>query len=112
MHVPPLGISLHVLMENVEKIQYQAALAVTRAWQGSSRVKLYDKLAWESLSDRRMCRRVLQIHKIVNEKTPVYLRDKLSANRRTVINLPNVFQALRCRADRYLKRFFLDAIRT
>ena len=105
-------MSLPVLMENVEKIQYQAALAVTGAWDGSSRVKLYEELGWESLSDRRMCRRVLQIHKIVTEKTPVYLRDKLPANRRTVINLPNVFQALRCRTDRYLKSFFPDATRT
>ena len=40
---PPLGVSLHVIMENVEKIQYQAALAVTGGWQGSSRVKLYDR---------------------------------------------------------------------
>ena len=59
-----------------------------------------------------MCRRVLQIHKIVTEKTPAYLRDKLPANRRTVIDLPNVFQALRCRTDRYLKSFFPDATRT
>ena len=59
-----------------------------------------------------MCRRVLQIHKIVTEKTPVYLRDKLPANRRTVINLPNVFQAPRCRTDRYLKSFFPDATRS
>ena len=112
VHEPPLGMALHVLMENVEKIQYQAALAVTGAWHGSSRVKLYEELGWESLSDRRMCRRVLQIHKILTEKTPVYLRDKLPANRRTVINLPNLFQALRCRTDRYLKSFFPDATRT
>ena len=46
-------------MEMLEKNQYQAALAVTGAWQGSSRVKLYEELGWESLSDRRMCRRVV-----------------------------------------------------
>ena len=28
---PPLGVSLHDLMEKVEKIHYQAALAVTNA---------------------------------------------------------------------------------
>ena len=75
----------------VEKIQYQAALAVTGAWQGSDRVKLYEELGWESLSDRRMCKRVLQIHKIVNGGTPSYLRDIMPPNRRNLANLPCVF---------------------
>ena len=55
-------------MEEVEKVQYQAGLAITGAWQGSSRSKLYEELGWESLSDRRWCRRILQIHKIVKIK--------------------------------------------
>ena len=67
-------------MEKVERIQYQAALAVTGAWQGSSRVKLYDELGWESLSERRMWKSVLQIHKIVDRRTPSYLRDKMPPN--------------------------------
>ena len=62
-------------MEKVGKNQYQAAHAV--AWQGSSRVKIYEELGWESLSERRMCKRVLQIHKIVDRRTPSYLRDKM-----------------------------------
>ena len=57
-----------------------------------------------------MCKRVLQIHKIVNEKTPGYLQDKLPANRRAVIHLPNVFQVVKCRTDRYSKSFSPDAI--
>ena len=36
-HEPPLGVTLHHHMEMVEKTQYQAALAVTGAWQGTSR---------------------------------------------------------------------------
>ena len=40
-------------MEEIERIQYQAALAITGAWKDSSRVKLYEELGWESLSDRR-----------------------------------------------------------
>ena len=34
------GVNLTDLMEKAERIQYQAALAVTDAWQGSSRSKL------------------------------------------------------------------------
>ena len=40
-------------MEKLEKVQYQAALAITGAWQGSSRSKIYEELGWENLSDRR-----------------------------------------------------------
>ena len=48
-HIPPLtnaydsSINLNYLMDSIEKIQYQAALVVTGAWQGSSRNKLYDE---------------------------------------------------------------------
>ena len=59
-----LGVTLSSLMERVERIQYQAALAITGAWQGSNRAKLYEELGWETLSDRRWCRRILQIYKI------------------------------------------------
>ena len=58
-------------MTKVERIQYQAALAITGAWQGSSRTKLYDELGWETLSDRRKCRRAIQVHKIINKSTLV-----------------------------------------
>ena len=49
-HIPskilqaPLGMSLCSLMERVERIQYQAALAITGAWQGSSRSTIYEEL--------------------------------------------------------------------
>ena len=65
-------------MEKVERTQYLAALAVTGAWRGTNRSKLYEELGWETLTDRRWCRRILQIHKIENNKTPSYLKDKLT----------------------------------
>ena len=58
-HIPPLSnqfcssITLHSLMESIERIQYQAALFITGTWKGTNRNKLYDELGWESLSDRR-----------------------------------------------------------
>ena len=79
-HIPSIqtqsGVTLTDLMEKLEKIQYQTALAVTGAWQGSSRSKLYEELGWESLSERRWSRRILQIHNIVSNMTPSYLKDK------------------------------------
>ena len=115
-HIPPtsrephLGLALHDHMETVEKTQYQAALAVTGAWQGTSRIKIYEELGWESLSDRRMCKRVLQVHKILSEKTPSYLREKLPPNRRVIIDLPHVFHEPKCRTDRYQNSFFPNAV--
>ena len=109
MKEPPLGLSLSDLMETLERVQYQAGLAVTGAWKGTSRVKLYDELGWESLSDRRLSRRILQLHKILDEKTPQYLRDKLPPKRNVLVNLPHVFNDLRCRTDRYRNSFFPDA---
>ena len=53
-HIPshqnqaPLGITLHSLMEKVERIQYQATLVISGAWRGSSRLKLYEELGWET----------------------------------------------------------------
>ena len=92
-HIPSkqtqFGGVLNVLMEKAEKIQYQAVLAITGAWQGSSRSKLYEELGWESLSDRRWCRRILQVHKIVNNKTPFYLKNKLPRHRRPLYRQNN-----------------------
>ena len=117
-HIPshlnqaPLGVSLNSLMEKVERIQYQAALAISGAWHGSSRSKLYEELGWESLSDRRIGRRILQIHKILNNKTPSYLSDKLPPNSRNLFsgNVCNTFRELICKSDRYMNSFFPNAI--
>ena len=79
-------------MEKVERIQYQTAFAVTGAWQVSSRVKLYEELEYESLSERRMCKKVLQIHKIVDCSTPSYLCDKMPPNGRNLENQSCVFK--------------------
>ena len=78
-HIPSsTNGSLNSLMEKIEKIQYQAGLAITGAWQGSNRNKLYENLGWESLSDRRFMRRILQLFKIRTNLTAAHLNDKLS----------------------------------
>ena len=40
-------------MAKSENIQHQATLAITGAWEGSNRSKLYEELGRESLSDCR-----------------------------------------------------------
>ena len=99
-------------MEKVERIQYQSALAITGAWHGSSRAKLYEELGWESLSDRRMGRRILQIHKIFNDRTPSYLKDNLPPNCRALFNgnTHTTFRQIICKSNRYMNSFFPDAV--
>ena len=115
-HIPSkqtqLGVTLNALKEKTERIQYQAALAVTGAWQGSCRSKLYEELGWESLSGPRWCRRILQIHKIVNDKTPSYLKNKLPRLRRPLFrqSRSNTFHEFKCKSLRYTSSFFPDAI--
>ena len=111
-HIPPTlnqqGLILHTPMDKIEKVHYQAALAITGAWQGSSRLKLYEELGWETLSDRRSSKRILQMHKIIDDKTPSYLKDKLPPYRH--IFLKTVFREIKFNNDRYKKSFFPDAI--
>ena len=61
------------------------------------------------MTDRRLSRRILQIHKIVDGKTPQYLQNKLPQRRNVLINLPNVFHEIRHGTDRYLSSFFPHA---
>ena len=118
-HCPPLiqyspqGVSLNGLMESIEQIQYDAALAVTGAWHGSNRSKLYEELGWETLSDRRLFRRATQLYKITNNMTPSYLVNKLPPRKRcSLYNADHSlsFRELRCRSSRYANSFFPNAI--
>ena len=97
------------MMEKVERIQYQAALAISGDWHGSRRSKLYEELGWGTLSDRRMCRRILQIHKIFNNKTLSYLKSKLPPNCRPMYsgNIRITFHELTCKSNRYKNSFSL-----
>ena len=67
-------IYLKFLMNLPEKTQYHAAFAVTGTWKGTSLNKIYDELGWETLSDRRWSRRLIQFYKIHNNYTPTYLK--------------------------------------
>ena len=66
--------TLNYQMMSLESTQYQAALAVSGAWKGTNREKIYQELGWESLDQRRMFRRLTQFYKIMSGLTPEYLR--------------------------------------
>ena len=104
--------TLNALMVKIESVQYQAALAITGTWQGTSRSKLYDELGFESLSNRRSLNRILQLFKINNNLTPDYLRLKLPILRyQNQPNAnPNIFYEYASRTIRFKKTFFPNAI--
>ena len=118
-HVPPLNncfdysVTLNTTMEMIEKTQYQAALAITGTWRGTSRNKLYEELGWESLSDRRWYRRLFQFYKICNNMTPTYLLDSVPRQRRLLYGNTsyNIYYEIYCRTTRYMNSFFPDCIK-
>ena len=68
-------------MERLEKVQYQAGLAITGCCQGTNRNKLYDEIGWESLAHRRWARRIMHLFKIIQTKSSTYLNELLPPRR-------------------------------
>ena len=67
------NIILPNVMEELESVQYSAALTVTGTSRVTYREKLYTELCWESLSFRRWSRRLTLFYKIVNNLSPEYM---------------------------------------
>ena len=57
----------------LESIQYKAALVISGCWKGTNKLKLYSELGWESLNNRRHCRRLCVFFKILHGIAPSYL---------------------------------------
>ena len=64
-------------MDLLESVQYNAGLIVAGCWKGTNRIKLYNELGWESLSDRRHFRRLSLYYQIKNGLSPTYLTDAI-----------------------------------
>ena len=107
------SIRLSYWMEQIERVQYQAALAVTGTWKGTSLNKIYDELGWEPLSKRRWFRRLVQFFKIQNNLTPQYLKTPVPTPRthlygtRTGNDIPN----MKCNKNLYTSSFYPNAVK-
>ena len=97
--------------EKIESIQYNACLAITGCFRGTSREKLYFELGLESLADRRLSRKLILFYKIINGLAPSYLSHNLppqrgeedaGAGRRIRPPFVEPF----CRTERYHDSFF------
>ena len=92
---------LNSLMEKAERIQYQAALAITGAWQGSNRSKLHDELGWESYLIG-----VGEFYRFVKLRIfhlPILVFADITTN-------INYFRGIRCKSEHYVYSFFPDGI--
>ena len=101
------------LMERIERVQYQAALAITGAWKGTSLNKIYDELGWETLTDRRWFHRLVQFYKIRNGLTPQYLKNSLptiSVNRYNTRS-EKEFHEINCRKTSYMNSFYPNSVK-
>ena len=67
----------------IERVQYNAALAITGAIRGTSQTKLYHELGLESLKFRRWMRRLCMFYKIKTLKLPEYLYNLISNDHQT-----------------------------
>ena len=105
----PLSVNVSGTLAKLESVQYQAALIVSGAWQGSSKEKLYRELGWEFLSHRRWLRQLTLFFKIVNGQTPHYLNPKVSVSSR-LRNSTNLIKDFHVRTNRYKRSFYPSCI--
>ena len=107
------SINLKYLMNTLERIQYHCALAITGAWQGTNLDNIYEQLGWESLTDRRCCRRLFHFYKIKNDLTSSYLKVLLPP----LMNHPHttrsefVLHELKCHSDSFRHSCYPDSVR-
>ena len=103
--------TFYPILTMVKQIQYKAALLVSGCWQGTSRERLYQELGWESLSDRRWCRRMTMFYKILNGMAPSYLRDHIPEQITPNVCLRNTIKTRPfSRTERYGNSFFTFCI--
>ena len=100
------------MMEKLESVQYSAVLAVTGAWTGTSREKLYNKVGWESLNLRRWSRRHILFFKIVNNLKPGYTRQPIpplpQSNNR--LRRPAIIGQIRARTTSFGASFYSNCL--
>ena len=98
--------------QNIESIQYNAALAIPGAVRGTSRGKLYQELGFESLQQRRWYRKLCCLFKIINNQSPRYLFQLIpSLNTRYFSRNSENIPQLRTKHDFFRNSFFPSTIK-
>ena len=92
----------------LETVQYSAALAVSGAWRGTNKCKLYEELGWEYLYHRRWYRRLIYFYKLKQSRLPSYLYNLIPPERELNYGLrrANIFDQPIERTNRYSNTYF------
>ena len=100
------------LTQRLEQTQYSAALAVSGAWRGTTRQRLYEEIGWESLYHRRWYRRMCHFFKLVKSRSPGYLFDEISLERQVSYNLRNArdYEVHAPRTYRFSNTYFYNTL--
>ena len=80
-------VTLPSVMEQLESVQYSAALAASGAWKCTSREKLYAEHGWELPSSPRWSRHLILLYKLVSNLTPQYTTDPIPPQRQSQYSL-------------------------
>ena len=106
-------ITLHCLMDRLDSVQNSAGLAITGAWKGTSRNKIYEELGWESLNDRRWSRRLVLFFKFINKLTPEYTRYQIPSISCSNYTLRNqvVIGRINARTERFGSSFYPNCLK-
>ena len=100
-----------IFINKIEKAQYDAALAITRAIRGTSRKKLYAGLGTESLKFRKWFRKLACFSKIHSTGLPKYLLQLIPTNNRSyTLRKPLNILHYYCRTDTFRNSFFPNVI--
>ena len=70
--------------QRLESIQYNAAIAITRAIRGTSSEKLFQELGLKTLESRRWFRKLYLFDKIFHSKSPGYLFKLIPENKQPI----------------------------
>jgi len=93
--------------EKLEKIQYNACLAITGCFRGTSRERLYLELGLESLAGRCFIRRLIFFYKIVKGIAPRYLSNYLPHQTRLGgLRTRPPFESMNARTNRFRSSLF------
>ena len=94
----------------IESVQYEAARIITGLRKGTSRVKLYSELGWDSLQNRRKKQKLILMFKALQGELPNYMTENIMShiNQEPNYNLRNlrIFTTPQCRTKSYKESFF------
>ena len=110
-HRPDPEMKLDIT-KRLEQTQYAAALAVTGAWRGTNRRRLYGELGWESLYQRRWYRRLCHFFNLRKTQAPIYLFDEIPPERPVAYNLRHQreYEPMAARTVRFSNTYFQNVL--